>query len=178
MSLISRSWYFPGLMRRLLLLAAFNSTGTFLCAQTIEFKLIDGRNGHPIANTCVNAWVGGAQRDALAIPTDKNGIARLRLTDVDDEVNTHGRWKDCGEFGVINPVVKYEDSVSVNVSYVLCEPHGKDFSWLEVKHFATKQVLQQGVVTTNTCGKSMGSPGPGEVIIFVRPLNFWEKLKE
>ena len=177
MSLIALKQSLPKLLRLFLLLTV-SSVGTVLRAQTIEVKLIDGRNGHPIANTCVNAWVGVAQRDAMAIPTDKNGVARLRLTEIDAEVNTRDHWKNCGKFGVINPVVKYEDSVRVNVSYALCEQHGKDFSWLEVKNFATQQLLQQGVVTTNTCGKSMVSPIPGEVIIFVRPLNFWEKLKE
>lgn len=168
----------PSGIVRLFLLLNLSSIWPFLSAQTIEFKLIDGRNGHPIVNTCVNVWVGGAQKDALAIPTDKNGVARLRLTDVDAEVNTHDRWKDCGEFGVINPVVKYEDSVSVNAGYVLCQQRPADYSWLAVKNIQTKQLLGQGIVTANTCGKLTASPTPREMIIYVRPLSFWEKLKQ
>lgn len=38
-------------------------------------------------------------------------------------------------------------------------------------------VLQHGVVTANYCGNTTASPQPGEIIIFVRPLTWWEKLK-
>jgi hypothetical protein len=41
-----------------------------------------------------------------------------------------------------------------------------------------KQVVQQGIVTANTCGKATASPKPGEVTIFVRPLTWWEQLKQ
>jgi hypothetical protein len=39
-------------------------------------------------------------------------------------------------------------------------------------------VLQQGIATPNTCGKATASPEPGDLIIFVRPLTWWEKLKQ
>lgn len=163
---------------RLSLLLLLSSVCSLLRAQTIELKVINGRDGHPVVNTCVNAWVGDKQRDALAIPTDKDGIARLRMTSIDSEVNTRDHWKSCGEFGVINPVVKYEEFLSVNVSFVVCEPHGTNFSWLELKKVSTKEVLEKGFVTPNTCGKPAASPTPGRVSIFIRPLNFWEKLKQ
>ncbi len=152
--------------------------GIPLSAQTLEIKLINGRDGNPIAKTCVNVWVGNERKDPLAIPTDKNGIARLRLTKNDAEVNTDHRWKDCGNFGVVSPVVKYMDFVSVNVGYVLCASHGTNFSWLEVKRFPTEQFLREGIVTQNTCGKPTASATPGELVIFVRPLSWWEKLKQ
>ena len=177
MSLITRDRPLPRLVR-LFPLLTFSSVATLLCGQTIEVKLVDGRNGHPVANSCVNVWVGHQQKDALAIPTDKNGVAVLRLTENGSEVNTHDRWKDCGDFGVINPVVKFEESVSVNAGYVLCQPQSTDYSWLAVKDISTKQLLQQGLATANTCGKASASPTPGEVVIFVRPLSFWEKLKQ
>jgi len=164
-------------MLRFLLLLTFSSAFT-LSAQTIEVKLIDGRNGHPIANSCVNVWVGNEQKDALAIPTDNDGVARLRLTDRDAEINTQNRWKQCGAFGVINPVVRFESSVTINAGYVLCRPQETDYSWLALKNFPTKQILAEGVVSPNACGKHSASPVPGQVIIFVRPLSFWEKLKQ
>lgn len=154
------------------------SHGILLSAQTLEIKLIDGRNGHLITNRCVNVWVGDERKDALAIPTDRNGVARLRLTDNDAEVNTDHRWKACGAFGVIGPVVKYKDFVKVNVGYAVCEPHGTDFSWLEVKSLPTKQIVEQGIVATNTCSKVTASARPGELVIFVRPLSWWEGLKQ
>lgn len=154
------------------------SHGPPLSAQTLEIKLINGRNGHPVANACVNVWVGNERKSPFSIPTDSNGITRLRLTENDSEVNTDHRWAKCGDFGVISPVVKYKDFVEVNVGYVVCEPHGTDFSWLEAKRFPTKQFVREGLVTANTCGKPVASARPGELVIFVRPLNWWEKLKE
>ena len=79
---------------------------------------------------------------------------------------------------MISPVVKYKDFVKVNVGYVICEPHGTDFSWLEVKPFPTEQFIREGFVTANTCGRPMASARPGELVIFVRPLSWWEKLKQ
>jgi hypothetical protein len=64
-----------------------------------------------MSNSYVNVWVGTKRKEAMVIPTDKDGIARLRLTD-------------------------------------------------------------------NDCGKATASPKPGELIIFVRPLTWWEKLKQ
>ena len=164
-------------MLRLLLLLTFSSAFA-LSAQTIEVKLIDGRNGHPIANSCVNVWMGNEQKDALAIPTDNDGVARLRLTASDAEINTQNRWKECGAFGVINPVVRFESSVTINAGYVLCQPQGTEYSWLALKDFPTKQILAEGAVSPNACGKHRASPVPRQVIIFVRPLSFWEKLKQ
>ena len=176
MSLISSGPPIKRLVLALLILSS-SSIGTLVRGQQIAVKLIDGRNGHPIANTCLNVWVGHQQKDALAIPTDKNGVAILRLTNNGAEVNTQDRWKDCGEFGVINPVVKFESTVRINVGYVLCQLPLSDYSWLKVKDISTEQLLRRGFVTSNTCGKTTVSPAPGEVAIFVRPLNFWEKLK-
>jgi len=110
----------------------------------------------------------------MPIPTDQNGIARLRLTENDSEIDVHNQQGT----GVINPVVKYSDSLSVNVPYVSCQPNKPDYSWLLIQSFSTPEVLRSGVVTANACGKAKASPQPGELIIFVRPLTFWEKLKQ
>lgn len=163
---------------RFLVLLVLSSSGALLYAQTVEIKLVNGRNGSPLAETCVNVWIGNGRKDAIAVPTDKNGVARLRLTDQDSEVDARRRWKGCGDFGVIDPVVKYESSIRINAGYVLCQPEAPDYSWLALTSLSTEQLIQKGIVTPNSCGKPTASPKPGEVIIFVRPLNWWEKLKQ
>jgi hypothetical protein len=163
---------------QLLLPLAFGLSGTALCGQTIEIKLVNGRNGHPMSDTCVNVWVGSERKVAIAIATDENGIAWLRLTDKDSEIDIHNRWKECGDFGVANPVVKYSDSLRINAGYVLCQSRTTDNSWLAITDLPTKEVLRHGVATANTCGKATASPTPGEVIMFVRPLTWWERLKQ
>ena len=61
-----------------------------LAAQTLEIKLVDGRNGHPMVGTSayVNVWVGRDRKEAIAIPADDNGVARLQ-THVESERGKH-----------------------------------------------------------------------------------------
>ncbi len=162
----------------MLVLLVFVLSGTALRAQTIEIKLVNGRTGRPMSDTCVNVWVGSERKEAIAIATDENGTARLRLTDKDGEIDTHNRGKGCGDFGVINPVVKYSESLRINAGFVSCQSRRTDYSWLAMTNFSTEEILQHGVATANTCGKATASPKPGEVILFVRPLTWWEKLKQ
>ncbi|HEV7220906.1 MAG TPA: hypothetical protein VGN39_18695 [Terriglobales bacterium] len=161
-----------------LLLAALTASGTILCAQMVTIKLVNGRNGNPMSNSHVNVWVGTKRKEAMVIPTDKDGIARLRLTDNDNEADLHIREKHIGDNVVIDPIVKYDEYFRVNVPFVICYPHVRDYSWLAITDISTKQLLQQGIVWPNSCGKATASPRPGELTIFVRPLTWWEKLKE
>lgn len=163
---------------QLVVLAAFGAPRPIVSAQTVDIKLVNGTNGQPIGDTCVNVWVGHDRKDAMAIPTDNNGIARLRLTNNDRELDTHHHWNKCGEFGVFNPVVKYDDSIRVNVGYVSCRTRTRDNSWLAITELITSEVLNRGIVTANTCGKSSALPKPGEVVLYVRPLTWREKLKQ
>lgn len=158
----------------LLLIAA--SLGKGAHAQSIRIKLVNGRNGHPIARTHVNVWVGKERKWAMVIPTDKDGVASLVLTEDEAEVNVP-RVDGYGSHVVINPVVKYDGDLGINAPYVLCQPGTPDYSWLAIRHISTKQVVGQGIVTPNSCGKATASQTPGEVIIFVRPLSWWEKFK-
>jgi len=163
---------------RFLLLVGLTASGTILCAQIVTIKLMNGRNGHPMLNSYVNVWVGTKRKEAMVIPTDKDGTARLRLTDNDDEVDLHMRKKYVGDNVVVDPIVKYDEKFQVNVGFVICYPHVRDYSWLAITNISTKQLLQEGIVWPNTCGKSTASPKPGELTIFVRPLTWWEKLRQ
>jgi hypothetical protein len=149
-----------------------------LAAQTLEIKLVDGRNGRPMVGTSayVNVWVGGERKEAIAIPTDDNGVARLQLTLNPNEQNIpistgHGTIVEK------HPVVKYYESFRINAPYVLCGAEGNR-SWLDLKSFSTKEVLEHGYASGNTCGKVAAPPQPGQVVLFVRPLTFLEKMKQ
>lgn len=150
-----------------------------LSAQTIEIKLVDGRNRHPMVGTSsyVNVWVGGERKEAIAIPTDDKGIARLQLTLNPSQVNIPNS-KNNGSVVLGHPVVKYDEFFRINAPYVLCGSGGGNYSWLELKNFSTKEVLDHGFVSANTCGKVTAPPQPGQVVLFVRPLTFWEKMKQ
>lgn len=144
-------------------------------AEAIKIRLVDGRNGHPLADSYVNTWVGKDRKEAMVISTDKDGFALLCFSDAAD---TPQGSNGCGHPGSSSPTVKYDDSLRINVPFVLCQPHGGDYSWLKIMDLPTSRVLHEGVTMPNTCGKSSATAKPGEVIIFVRPLSFWEKLKE
>jgi hypothetical protein len=86
-----------------LALLVLGSCGTILCAQTVDIKLVNGRNGCPMTDACVSVWMGNERKTAMAIPTDESGIPRLRLTHNDSEIDIHNRWKGCGDFWSCQP---------------------------------------------------------------------------
>jgi hypothetical protein len=143
---------------QVLVLFVLAASATLLHGQALTIKILNGRSGHSMASGHVNVWVGNQRKEAMAIPTDKNGIARLRLTDHDSEVNISNRCKNCGTFGVVNPVVKYDDSLRINAGYVLYQPQTPDYSWLDIREISTKQLMREGIVMPNTCGKATASP--------------------
>lgn len=151
-----------------------------LSAQTLEIRLVDGRTGRPMvdATSYVNVWVGTERKEAIAIPTDANGIARLQLTLDTGQINIPKPSKDRGSIVVANPVVMYNEAFRVNAPYALCASGGSNYSWLKLESFSTSQILQHGYVSPNTCGKAKASPKPGQVTLFVRALTWREKLKQ
>jgi hypothetical protein len=150
-----------------------------LAAQTLEIKLVDGRNGRPMvgASSYVNVWVGGERKEAIAIPTDDKGVARLQITHNPNEVNVPNSTGH-GSIVANHPVVEYDESFRINAPYVLCGSGEGRHSWLELKNFSTKEVLDHGYASVNTCGKVTALPQPGQVVLFVRPLTFMEKVKQ
>lgn len=156
---------------RFLLLLVLATSGTILCAQTVTIKLVNGRNGRPVAATCVFVSVEN-DPSTLALLTDKDGDALLRLTNDNDS-----REKDCGLHSAIKIVVKYGDSLSIGVDhYLICQPRIPNYSRMGIQDISTKRLMTQGIITPNTCGKFTASPKPGELTIFVRPLSWYERF--
>jgi hypothetical protein len=138
--------------RRLLLaLTAVFCTGTTLFAQEIRIRVLDGRNGRSIRGERVNVLFD-AQRSASLVPTDQSGVAVVNL--------------DGDHLETIRITSDY---------YVPCQPHPKDSPFLS---YSVKEVLQSGVASSNSCGKIEGSPKPGQLILFVRPRSFLERVRQ
>ena len=150
-----------------------------LAAQTLEIRLLDGRNGRAIVgpSSYVNVWIGTATKEAIVIPTDRKGVARLQLTSDDGEVNIPNS-KNSGSIVVEHPIVKYAESFRINAPYALCEVGGSNYSWLRSKSFSTKELLDHGYASANTCGRGRVLPQPGQLTLFVRRLTPWEELKQ
>jgi hypothetical protein len=192
-------------------LLLFASCATALRAQTVEIKLVDRKTGHPITDrSLLNVWVGHVREFPFQVPADKHGVALLRLTQNDSEINVpeckdeladweklqinpnkkdkkefNKKYKDCTCYEEVdNPIVRYADSIRVqtlpgdisrkaggrNMGYVPCwvDSNKYKFSWTTITDFSTQDVLQQGVVTANTCGSATVSANPGQIILFVR----------
>ena len=151
-----------------------------LAAQTLEISLVDGRNGRPLVgkSSYVNVWVGTERKGAIVIPTDRDGVARLQLTDDANKINIPTNSEDVESIAIANPIVLYDESLRINVPYASCVPAGSNYSWLMLEHFSTKEILQHGYVSPNTCGEASAPLKPGKVILFVRPLTWREKLKQ
>ena len=160
-----------------LVLCAVASCTTMLCSQTIKVKLVNGRNGLPMSHTCVDLGIDHINH-MLAIPTDEDGVAKFSVTDNDAEINMAKPWNECGSWGVIDPIVKHDDMFGLHIGYVLCRTQKSDYSWLARMTFSTNEVLRHGIVVQNSCSNITALPKPGEVIVFVRPLNWWEKLRQ
>lgn len=153
--------------------------GVSISAQTLEINLVDGRNGRPMLgpSSYVNAWVGTERKEAIAIPTDGKGVARLQLTLDAGKVNIPNS-KNSGSIVIDHPIVKYDESFRINAPYVLCGSKGSHYSWLGSENFSTIEILHHGYASPNTCGKVTVSPQPGQVILFVRPLTWWERVRQ
>jgi len=168
--------------RSLLALIIWVLCVTALRAQAIQIKLVDGKTGRPVAGACVGAMMTKDYRKRVSIPMDKDGIASLRLTQKDNEVGSAVDTKlGCGGDGAINPVFKYADSLTTYTygDHPSCAfPESMPNARYKGIDFSTKDVLEHGVVSANTCSRVTASPQPGEIILFVRPRNFREKVKD
>ncbi|HEV2577064.1 MAG TPA: hypothetical protein VGU25_07620 [Acidobacteriaceae bacterium] len=154
-----------------------------LRAQIIQIKIVDGRTGRPVSGACVGAWIKDASNKmSLFIPADKDGAAQLRVTQKERDVDISYNPKlGCGGTGAINPILKYGDTLSTystgdhpSCAFAESIPNAR---WNEID-FSTEEVLQHGVASANTCGNVTVSPKPAEVILFVRPRNFHEKVQD
>ena len=160
-------------------LIILSSYGSLLHAQKIGIQLINGKHGRPLASSHVNVWVGRDRKAALVIPTDATGTAWLNLTEQDKEVTVDSSVDEKPGGNVfISPTVRYRDFLGINVPYVLCVPATPPYSWLRLREFSTKEVVEHGFVGPNSCGKSTAAREPRKIVLFVRPLTFWESLRD
>ena len=149
--------------------------GTVARAQEIRIRVVDGRNGHPITNECVNVQVGSSYRNYALIPTDKEGVALLHLVGSGTDKGVKQGGPACGRQAT-NNVLNFEDTISVTSDYYIpCQAHPIYSPWIS---FSVKKVIQTGDFTANVCGKIEATPRPGELVLFVRPRTFLERLQE
>jgi hypothetical protein len=163
----------------LLIRTMIASLSPLLHAQEIRIRALNGRNGRPISNECLNVWTGTSRGEHIVAATGENGIAVLHLTDTelqaeagcpgwptrarmeaDGIILSGDRYVACQEYSKLTPGEPPTDPLRIMPSYPI------------------KSILQSGVGSSNTCGKFRAEPKPGELVFYVRPRSFWERMRQ
>jgi len=119
----------------------------------INVLVVNPRSGQPVSNVWITAaiWNGSADENKVvtfSAQTDATGKASFAM-----------------------PLLQH-------ISFVTAPPD--DFEVCPELEFTTVQVVQPGTIGAydSTCGKLkwFGHPSPGEAVIFVRPLNVWQRM--
>jgi hypothetical protein len=81
-------------------------------------------------------------------------------SDVTTLAVTSDEYVDCQEWAKVVPGESPKDALNRAPSYPI------------------KRILELGVTASNRCGKFRAKARPGELILFVRPRSFMERLRE
>ena len=120
----------------------------------IVLEVINGKNGKLLANQHLIVFWGNTVNDTIAnkahsdVTTSRDGIAYLSVNASMQWIQVWPDWR------------------------ILCQ------SGPNSNAFNVNNILTKGAIMPNTCGKAVASPKPGELVIFVRPLNLWERMKQ
>ena len=152
----------------------------------IKIKVLNAHNGKPINYECIDVSLGPWHGADLVVPTDKYGIAVLHLSgnEMTADATCQGWSKQAHAAGV--------DVIAViGDYYVACQEYGKlapgerptpetasTVNKEVVPTYSITKILESGVSANNTCGKFRAQAKPGELILFVRPRGFLERLKQ
>jgi len=125
-------------------------------AQQITVQLLDGRNGHPLKDQVVDFWFGDrASGHPVQVTTGRNGTAVVAVP------------RDAQTF------------VAAGEFVADCRGGNKNgLTFMDSTVYAITAVVSTGVVARNSCGETTQYPIPGTLTFFVRPMHWWEKIRE
>lgn len=131
------------------LVVVFSSTQAN--AKTVIVRFVNGKNGKPARDRNINVWFG-EQGPSLWPTGDPNGEIRLEISD-DRNAPTEIRvmpnyFFDCR--------FRRDESGGSSVKYSIAE------------------IMSEGFVGENLCGRITATPTPGVLILFVRRRSFLE----
>jgi hypothetical protein len=123
-----------------------------LAEQQITIEVVDGWNGTPRTNMTVNVWYGS-----------KIGPPPTQVT-----TGIDGK-------AVLNVPGSTEAILIMGQSVADCRAN-KRRNYIEQNAYQVKDILQAGVVAQNLCGKSQAQSTPGTLLLYVRPVHWWQKM--
>lgn len=139
----------------------------------VTILLLNGKNGRPMKRTLLNitvfprmpkhnppgpAWAGWQGARALYPKTDRNGEATIHAPR-NGAVEAFAGGYDVG----CRPPFP-------NSEYPKYPRPG------DVALYPVARILSRGTVSENSCGKGHAVPVPGRLVIFARPMTFWERM--
>lgn len=158
------------------------SSGLIVRAQEIRIRVLDGRNGKPIAGECLNIWTGTERGDYILAKTNREGVVALHMLGADVLA------ADSCRAGWFTRAPADPEAGALMISgdyYVACQEYAKIKAGQPIVNpsarlpaYPIKQVLASGLASANTCGKFRAEAGPGELIFFVRPRTFLERMRQ
>jgi hypothetical protein len=131
-------------------LSAMVATPLFAESVTVHLRLIDGRSGKEFTAQYEHVWYAGTYNFVAGRSHKGSGIDALVLE------NGASIWVAANGYHDCRP----DKDVKRRVSY------------------AVDDITKNGIVTRNECGNASAAAKPGELILFVRPLNWWESRRD
>jgi hypothetical protein len=131
-------------------------------AQQITIKLVDGRNGRALKNQVVAVWRGekSVGMPTQTLLTNTNGIAFVPVPDTETSFTAGGEsLMDC------RMRLKYNWKGDLD-----------DHTTFKEDVYRFSDVLSHGIVAANKCGKAVAQPVAGQLVLFVRPPHWWERV--
>jgi len=171
--------------RRLLFFSVvLGSCQTALRAQDIHIKVLNGHDGRPVTDGCINLSIGSWHGADIVAPTNKDGIVVLHLRGSEITADSAclsglpsaGHWPDGVDTILITSGGKYVDCLPLWKASPQRRPDQTREMNERVRSYSIKEILQDGVVAENACGKSKAEAKRGELLFFVRRPNWWEIL--
>ena len=133
-------------------------------ARTITIRFLDGRNGKPITDKNINVWLHDNDHIADTWPNNAGG--------------SHPTPNSKGELLLDLPDNLGYTMVRVSPDYRVDCRYRKDSafgSW--GPPYPLDDIVSNGLISQNMCGKIKVAPTPGVLVIFVRPRTFLELWK-
>jgi len=160
-----------------------NVAGPSLLAQEIHIKVLNARNGKPVARACLSVYFGTwhARTDIWAA-TNQDGIAVIHLAN-----GAMVAEAGCRALKRASYFPTGVDTIAIRNDYhVDCQELGPGFDGpgkyvpIAARHptYSIRRILESGITASNICGKARAQAKPGELVVFARSASLLEKLRE
>lgn len=119
----------------------------------LKLRILNGHSGKPVKRANLTVTVTPAQTYGTPLDrrTDNAGVSSL-LAQTGTEIHT------------------------VVLRYPTCRAVPKADRKKPSTGYPTQRILVTGIVSENHCSKRTTAPAPGELVLFVRPQHWWERM--